>query len=475
MSNASTAAIRPGVELAERNLTLASLSLAVLLSSIGTSIANVAVPSLGLAFDASFQQVQWVVIAYLLAATCLIVIIGSLGDRFGRARLLRWGALLFTAASVACAAAPTLPLLIAARALQGVGAAIMMTLALAMTREIARDGQAGRALGLLAAMSAVGTALGPTLGGILLEIGGWRAVFAFLAPAGAAGFLLLHRHLPRGSTVPPSARARFDVPGALLLAVTLAAYALSMTTGGGEFGAANAALLSAAAVGAALFVLVERRSPAPLVALASFRDRRLVAGLAANVAVSTVMMATLLVGPFYLSRVEALGPAGLGAAMSVGPLLVALTSVPSGLVADRLGGRASSVLGLAAIAAGAVVLAVSPIGQGLIAYLLPVAVMTLGYALFQTANSLVVMTGASREASGAMSGLLNLSRNLGLISGASLMGAVFASAAGPADLSAAPAAAIAFGMRATFAVATVLVVVAMLAMLAARPRSARFP
>src|SRR5690349_21292977 len=140
---------------------LAALSLTTLLSSLGTSSANVALPVLAHDFGSSFQAVQWVVLAYLVAMTTLIVGIGRLGDLLGRRRLLVAGLALFSLASVLCALAPTLPLLIAARAAQGVGAAAMMALAMALVGETMPKATTGSAMGLLGTMSAIGTALGP--------------------------------------------------------------------------------------------------------------------------------------------------------------------------------------------------------------------------------------------------------------------------------------------------------------------------
>src|SRR5262249_10473590 len=147
---------------------LASLSSAMLLATLGTSSANVGLPTLAEAFGAAFQDVQWVVLAYLLTITTLIVSVGRLGDLVDRRRLLLAGLSLFTLASILCGLAPTLWLLIAARAVQGVGAAIMMTLAIAFVGETVPKDRTGSAMGLLGTMSAVGTALGPSLGGVLI-------------------------------------------------------------------------------------------------------------------------------------------------------------------------------------------------------------------------------------------------------------------------------------------------------------------
>jgi MFS family permease len=216
--------------------TLASLSMSMLLSSLGTSIANVGLPALAQAFDASFQQVQWVVLAYLLAITTLIVSVGRLGDLIGRRRLLLAGIALFVVASVLCGAAPGLSLLIAARAVQGLGAAVMMALTMAFIGETVPKAKTGSAMGLLGTMSAVGTALGPSLGGVLIGGFGWRAIFLVNLPLGILTFLLAWRALPADRVRARSARPGFDHLGTLLLALTLAAYALAVTLGRGSFG-----------------------------------------------------------------------------------------------------------------------------------------------------------------------------------------------------------------------------------------------
>ena len=436
---------------------LAALSLSMLLSSLGTSIANVALPTLAEAFGASFQGVQWVLLAYLLAITTLIVGVGRLGDLVGRRRLLLGGILVFTAASALCGAAPTLGLLIAARAAQGLGAAVMMALTMAFVGETVPKEKTGRAMGLLGTMSAIGTALGPSLGGVLISGLGWRSIFLINLPLGIAALALASRYLPMERPQEKKRPAAFDSVGTVLLALTLAAYALAMTMGRGRFGPDNAALLLAAALGVGLFVRAEARAPSPLIRLAMFRDPALSAGLVTNLLVMTVMMATLVVGPFYLALGLGLDAAGVGLVMSVGPLVVALAGVPAGQLADRFGAPRIAVAGLAAMAAGSFLLFLVPSTLGVPGYVAPIVVITLGYALFQTANNTAVMADVRPDQRGVVSGMLNLSRNLGLITGASVMGAVFAAASGAIDITTARPEAIAAGMRITFAVAAALI------------------
>ncbi|MBT9502452.1 MAG: MFS transporter [Burkholderiaceae bacterium] len=456
-----TAADRSAAGSASIRWVLASLSLSMLLSSLGTSIANVGLPTLATAFNASFQQVQWIVLAYLLAITSLIVGVGRLGDLIGRRRLLLAGISLFTVASALCGLAPSLGLLIAARALQGLGAAIMMALTMAFVGEAVPKARTGSAMGLLGTMSAVGTALGPTLGGLLIAGFGWPALFLVNVPLGLLTLSLAHRHLPADRRRTRTERPGFDPLGTLLLALTLAAYALAMTLGHGSFGRLNLALLLAAASGLGLFLLAEGGAASPLIRLAMFRDPVLSASLAMSALVSTVMMATLVVGPFYLSRALGLEAALVGLVLSVGPLVAALTGVPAGRLADRFGAARMTIAGLAAMAAGACLLPMLPTSFGVPGYVGPLVVITAGYALFQAANNTAVMTNVGADQRGVISGLLNLSRNLGLITGASVMGTVFAFGAGASDIMTARPEAVATGTGITFIVAAMLIAMAL--------------
>lgn len=390
---------------------LASLSLAMLLSSLGTSIANVGLPSLAQAFSASFQQVQWVVIAYLLAITASIVSVGRLGDLVGRRRLLLSGIALFTLASALCGLAPNLGLLIAARALQGLGAAVMMALTLAFVGDTVAKGKTGSAMGLLGTLSAMGTAMGPALGGVLIDGFGWRWIFFISVPLGLLTWLLAQRYLPedrQGQT----RRAGVDSLGTLLLAL--------------------------------------------------LRDSRLSGCLAMSLLVTTVMMTTLLVGPFYLSQTLRLTAMEIGLVLAVGPLIAMLAGVPAGRIVDRWGAPAMTLAGLLGMALGCCLLSLVPETFGVGGYIAPMVVITLGYALFQTANNTAVMLDVLPDQRGVVSGLLNLSRNLGLVTGASAMGAVFALASKAVDIGTAQPQAIASGMRTTYLVALGLIVVACL-------------
>jgi EmrB/QacA subfamily drug resistance transporter len=443
---------------------LAGLSLAILLAQLGATVANVGLPTLMQVFHQSFAVVQWVVVGYLLAVTALIVSVGRLADLWGRKRVFLGGIMVFTAASALCAAAPGVWWLIVARALQGLGAAVMLALTMAFAGDVVPRERAGAAMGLLSTMQSVATTLAPSLGGFAIAWLGWRAMFWLNVPIGLVALWVARRYLP--DTPPPAARSGFDVGGTVLLVSALVAYSLAMTQGqGAGFGAPSTiALLAGAAAGLALFVAWERRARAPLVRPGAFRSLPFSVSMVTNVLIATVMMSTLTLGPFYLSGALKLSAAEIGLVMSIGPLAAAFMGVPSGRVADRFGARPTLVAGLALLALGCLGLAWAAPQRSVVAYVGAIALVCIGYAFFQTPNNTAVMAEAPADGRATTSALLNLTRNLGLVSGASVMGSLFAAVSGLSVRSAEPAAdpaVIAHGMQVSFLVASALVAISL--------------
>lgn len=384
-----------GSERRERRGATLALSLSMLLASLGTSIANIALPRLAEDFSAPFAEVQGIVVSYLAALTISVVVAGRLGDLYGLKRMQLAGLMLFAVASLLSAMAPDLPLLMAARAVQGVGAAFLMTISMALMRETASEARIGRAMGLLGTVSALGTALGPSLGGALIPLAGWRGIFWVQVPLAALALILAIAALPAD-------RARGKARPANMFAVM---------------------------------------------------EKRLVPNLVVNIVVAAVMMATLVVGPFYLGLALGLKAASVGLVMSVGSVISIVSGVPSGRLVDAWGARAVLSIGLALLAAGAFLLAILPQILDVAGYIAAIIVLTPGYQLFQAANNTAALADVPKERRGMASGLLGLSRNIGLMAGASLMGAVFAYGAGTGDFIHAAPAAISAGMQLTFLLA----------------------
>ncbi len=399
---------------------MAALALAMLLPSLGVSIASAALPTFAEAFGAGFEAAQGVVLAYLTAVTVLIVFAGRLGDLFGRRRVLLGGMMLFTGASVLCGLASSLGMLLAARALQGAGAAALMALTIASVRESVPKDRIGSAMGLLGTMSAVGTALGPALGGLIVAGAGWRSLFLGLVPLGLLAEVLAWRFLPVSRPKSSSGKGT---------------------------------------------------ARAPILDVGVLRERGLGRSMGMNALVAAVIMSTMVVGPFYLSGPLGLDAVRVGLVLAIGPVLSALTGVPSGRLVDRFGAATVVKAGLTAMAVGCLGLALLPGVAGLAGYVAGIVVLTPGYQLFQAANNTAVMADVADSRRGTVSGFLSLSRNLGLITGASAMGAVFALATGAADVTAALPAAVETGRTVAFGVAAGLIGVALALAVTGRDRA----
>ena len=438
---------------------LAVLSLAMLLPSLGTSIANVALPTLAAHFDVPMAGAQWVVISYLLAVTSFIVGAGRLGDQLGKSRVLAAGIAVFAVASAAAAISPNLPFLIAARVAQGAGAAVLMALSIAMVGDIVPPDKTGAAMGWLGTISAAGTALGPSLGGLLLATVGWQAIFHLLALMGGATWLLL-RAIPV-ERISKATVASYDGRGMVLLAASLAAVSAAATLWGKVPVQMVLGMACLAILGLAGFAVHELRTKVPLVQLGLLRQPQLSSGLYSMMAISAVVMTTLVVGPFYLTGHLHLTPGQTGLVMSLGPVIAALAGAPAGKLVDSIGAPRVLSAGLGLALSGSLLMSILPQRLGLAGYAASLALITLGYAVFQAANTTRLMQEVDKAHRGVTSALLGLSRNLGLIGGASVMGAVY-SAEPAISLPWVPASGHS-GLAVVFLVAAVLIVTAWIA------------
>lgn len=441
-------------------LTLAALAAATLTASLGVSIASVLLPELAARFAVTVGQVRWVVLAYLMAMTVAVVVAGRLGDLFGRRRVLNAGLLLFGAASILCAAAPGFAGLVVGRGLQGLGGAILIALPMSMARDAVPAGRLGTAMGLLGTTSALGTALGPTLGGALLDLAGWRPAFWMLAGFAAVTLAISHLAIGAEPRRHGTGCGALDLPGMLSLGVCLMAFALLTGGGAGPVPMPVPVLALVTVAAAGLFAVIERRVASPLVPLGLLVRRGIGDGLMLNVIVGAIMMSTLVVGPFFLAHALALSPARAGLVLAVGPVVAALSGLPAGRLTDRMGAPRTRLLGLGQTVFGLAALAVLPRLFGTWGYVAALGLLTPAFQLFLAANNTLVLAGAAEAERGRLSGLLGLSRNLGLMTGASAMPVLYAAllggAAGQGD-----AAAVGRAFSATFAAAAGLALAAL--------------
>lgn len=464
---------------------IATLVACVVSAQIGTSAVNVALPELAAWSGGEFADAQWTVVAYLLAMTAASLVVGYVGDQVGRDKALLGGLVVFLVAGIACALAPSLWVLVVTRAVQGIGAAAMAALPLAIARDVVAADRSGSIMGLLGTASAIGTAAGPVLGGLLLEAWGWSAIFWAMLPLPLIAFaaVLRSRVRPsvattegavaeRGQADSPLRRA-FDASGAVIVALAAVAYAAAFTGPAAGTGW-SLGLMAAAGVFIAVLVPVERRASRPVLPLTLLRTGSVGGGAVLNLVVGAVMMSTLVVGPFYLSGALGLSPAAVGLAMAAGPVVSIAAGVLAGRLVDRGAPARLITAALAAMATAVLALALLPPVWGLVGYLTGTMILAPGYQLFLAANNTHVMDAVVPDRRGTASGILGLSRNLGLVTGSSVMGTLFAAAAAAADTDAAgtSTSALDAGLRLVFGVAAATLAIAAVASLTSGSTSA---
>lgn len=410
----------------DRNGTLVLLfgpSLAVLLAAFGISSAAVTLPDVSVAFGDPCLDPTLIVSMYILAITALIVPVGRAGDQYGKRSVLLSGLCFFILGTVLALLAPTLPILIASRLVQGTGAAAMMAMPLAIVRDLVPSGQIGRWMGFLGTMSAIGTASGPAIGGALAAIFGWRAVYLLQVPVALAALLICLVTI--SSSQAKVQKGAVDLAGAGALAAFLTALTFIVSGLANGIDRTDGLLAALAFTTLIAFYVIEERSDSPIIPLDLLRSDRLRISLAMNAIVSLVMMGILVVGPFFLIDGLGLSVAQMGLAMSVGPVSSALSGIPAGRLTEKMGAARAVTMGASTMVLACAAMSLLPHLFGLAGFVLAFVILAPSYQLFLAALNTSVMENASEQDRGVTSGILNLSRNFGFILGTGLVSAVF--------------------------------------------------
>jgi EmrB/QacA subfamily drug resistance transporter len=333
-------------------LILATTILASSLSFIDGSVVNVGLPAVGRSLHASGAALSWVINGYTLPLTALLLLGGVLGDVFGRRRLLLAGVILFGLASLVCVLAPGITVLLAGRVLQGIAAALLLPNSLSILGTTFEGEQRGRAIGIWAAVGAGAGAVGPVLGGVLIDIAGWRTIFLLNLPLVVMAIVLALRFVPRDQVAPG---ASLDFAGALLVsaALTLLTWALTMASSPAPFGVSGIVLAVSGIVLLALFVLLERRrKQSALLPLALFGSRVFVALNTLTLLLYGALGGLMVVIPFILIEARGYSATAAGAALLPLPLAIALLSPTMGKLAAKIGSRIPLTVGPLIVAGG---------------------------------------------------------------------------------------------------------------------------
>lgn len=455
-----------------QNMTLFGLAIALLIPTLGVSITNVALPSISQSFGAPLSKVNWVVIAYLVSVTSLVLGAGALGDKFGRKRLLLTGIGAFSFASLLCAVSTTLWMLIGARFIQGLGAALILSSTLALIGTLLPKRKTGLAMGLMGTTAATGTALGPFVGGITLQLLSWPFIFWLLLPLAGLAYFLCVKLVPCDQVRMRNVKG-LDLIGTGLLSTSCIFYALAMTSGNSIITLTNVIFLAAAISFFIFFIYSQKKLSSPLIDLSlldnTLRNRTLIASLF----VDAIAMSTLVIGPYYLTYALAMSPASVGVTMSIGPFIAAMSGYTSGKLVDSYGIKPILLIGLTLVALGSVCFAYLPLLFGIYGYIAALLVLTPGRQLFLASNHTFVIKSVSDKEKGLASGIINLCKNLGLLTGASFISGIFSFFLKPRSISDANVEQLNTAFSATFLVSSIFVVLS-LASIALTSRHRKF-
>ena len=378
------------------------------MASVDATVVGIALPTIGREFHASIAQLQWVVNGYTLTLAALLLVGGSLGDRFGRRRIFTVGVIWFTVASAACALAPGSTTLIALRVLQGVGGALLTPGSLAILQASFREEDRGQAIGAWTGLGGVAAATGPFIGGWLIAVASWRWIFFINLPIGLTVLLLAIRHVPESRD--ESAPDRVDVPGALLVMVALAGITYGLIEGPaqGWHGPGPVVALLSGTLAAGLFVVVEARSPAPLLPLGLFRRRQFTVTNAVTFVVYGALGGVLFLLPVVLQVVGGYSPLASGVALLPLTVVMLLLSSTSGRLASRIGPRLQMSVGPVVVGCGLALLSRVTSDSSYVTGVLPaVLVFGLGLAITVAPLTATALASAPVEHAGLASAVNN--------------------------------------------------------------------
>jgi EmrB/QacA subfamily drug resistance transporter len=440
-------------------LVVATVCTGAFMGQLDASIVTLAFPTLRHDFHASLASVQWVGQAYLLILIGLLTAVGSYADMIGRKLLYTYGFVVFVVGSGLCGIAPGLPELVAFRVIQGFGAAMLQANSVAIVMAAVPRHSLGKALGIQGAAQAMGLALGPAVGGLLIGLGGWRLIFYVNVPVGIAGAFLSWLLVPRSRDL--AARHAFDWPGLATFLPAIAALLVALSYGDhvGWGSPTIIGLLAATVVLGGVFAWRERTIDAPMLDLGLFRRWAFSAGVGSGLLSFLVLFGTLTVVPFYLEIARGDSTGAAGAQLLVLPLALGVVAPIAGRLADRVGARPLTLAGMVLCGAA---LALTTVGSTRLLFVAGLIGAGAGLGLFVAPNNAAIMGAAPPDHSGMASGALNMSRGLGTSLGLALGGLAYTIGAGDREVVSTAAAAAGYHVAAR-ALAVVALVAAAIA------------
>ncbi len=412
--------------LKRKRAVILTVAIGTFMSALDSSVVNMALPTISSYFQTTLATIEWTVMSYLLVISSLLLAYGRLGDMYGHKHIYLLGFIIFTIGSILCGFAPTVILLIIFRSVQAVGAGMLMAVGPAIVTDTAPPDQRGKALSITAIAVAVALTTGPVLGGLLTSAFGWQSIFLINIPIGIIGVWLANKTVPESKE---RILQPFDYIGAVLIFTALISILVPLSLVE-RFGWNNPFLLAAIGFGLMLvsvFIFWEKRSPYPLFDLGLFKNRQFsmsnLAGLLNYMAQFTI----ILLIPFYLQRLRGLPPAQAGFLYFPMPLTIMVLAPISGILSDRMDTRYLSAAGMAVMAIGMWILSNLSITSNNLFLIVGLVITGMGIGMFQTPNNSAIMGSVPRNRIGIASGMLATMRNMGMVLGVAISGALFSS------------------------------------------------
>lgn len=408
-----------------RKWLILSLScVAVFMTTLDASIVNIALPLITQFYNAPLSSVEWVVMIYLLLISNMLLTYGRAGDMYGHRPLFVIGFVIFTVASIFNSIAPTIGYLIAARALQAIGAGMVLAVVQAIIAATFGPQERGKAIGISLTFVSLGLATGPSLGGLLVSHFGWQSIFIINIPVGLIGCILAYRILPASKT----SAQKFDIAGAGTLFVTLTAFLLAMSYGQAWGWTSNIilGLLTLAVLFFAVFIVIELKGTAPMIHIPMFTDRFFAASnMAALINYLAQYTMTFLL-PFYLTSQVKLPVSTAGYIISSFPVAMMIASPKAGVMSDKFGFRLLTVTGMIFVGTGMLIVSTVTLNPHIPFIVLGLVFVGLGSGIFQSPNNNSIMSAVPQSHMGVASGMIATMRNVGQVMGVAVSGAVFA-------------------------------------------------
>lgn len=402
-----------------RWLILLTVVLNTFMCCLDASIVNVALPVMSKELGVNMASIEWVVTSYLIIISAMILIFGRLGDIKGKTKIFRFGILLFTIGSFLCGMTNSLLVLVMARVIQAVGAAATMSNSQGITTHVFPANERGRALGTVGTFVALGTMVGPPIGGFIVSMLSWKYIFLINVPIGIFTFILSIKTFPDNAN---KSNEKLDTKGSLLFVIAIVALFGALVQGQNTGYDKPIIIIGfiVAIIALAAFIILEKMVKIPLLQLNIFKNNLFSLSIFCGFVSFIALSAMTIILPFYFQDVLNLSPAVTGLFMMISPIILSVVAPASGYLSDKIGSEFLTFLGLIFMSVGFILMANLNENSGLIITALFIAVMTIGNGMFQSPNNSLVMSTVTKDKLGIAGSINAFVRNLGMVLGVSL-------------------------------------------------------